>query len=242
MEVHHHPELPNGEQKRFKEYFLEFLMIFLAVSMGYIAENVREHLSDNSKEKEYITSLIKNLEVDTANLKIVIKRSQQQINGIDTLLNIPKNRLTDIKNQDSLQRYTMNYLFYLVDFKNDDITLTQLRNSGGYRLIRKDGALDSIAAFEKNIQYNDDQFTYLSKAFGKTIDAAGFLFDLKPDRGTRPGAGSAPILITSDKTKIYDFYNKVFLMSESLGSYHNMLQYHLKYTSGLISYLKKEYP
>jgi hypothetical protein len=30
MEVHHHPHV---EKKNFKEYFLEFLMIFLAVTM-----------------------------------------------------------------------------------------------------------------------------------------------------------------------------------------------------------------
>ena len=32
MEVHHHP---NVEKKNFKEYFLEFLMIFLAVTLGF---------------------------------------------------------------------------------------------------------------------------------------------------------------------------------------------------------------
>ena len=33
MEVHHHPHV---EKKNFKEYFLEFLMIFLAVTLGLI--------------------------------------------------------------------------------------------------------------------------------------------------------------------------------------------------------------
>jgi len=38
MEVHH----PHVEKKRFKEYFLEFIMIFLAVTMGFFAETIRE--------------------------------------------------------------------------------------------------------------------------------------------------------------------------------------------------------
>jgi hypothetical protein len=41
MEVHHHPTV---DKKNFKEYFLEFLMIFLAVTMGFFAENIREVL------------------------------------------------------------------------------------------------------------------------------------------------------------------------------------------------------
>lgn len=42
MEVHHHPDLHHKPKKQ-KEYLLEFLMIFLAVTMGFIAENIREH-------------------------------------------------------------------------------------------------------------------------------------------------------------------------------------------------------
>src|SRR5664279_2153560 len=65
MEVHHHPDL-HHKPKKWKEYFLEFLMIFLAVTLGFIAENIREHISDRSKEKEYIESMLQDLKSDTA--------------------------------------------------------------------------------------------------------------------------------------------------------------------------------
>jgi hypothetical protein len=49
MEVHHHPKvenLPAGKAgKKFKEYFLEFIMIFLAVTMGFFAETIRENIA-----------------------------------------------------------------------------------------------------------------------------------------------------------------------------------------------------
>src|SRR5450755_3242260 len=66
MEVHHHPDL-HHKPKKGKEYFLEFLMIFLAVTMGFIAENLREHITNRSKEKEYIRAFIRNVQDDTAN-------------------------------------------------------------------------------------------------------------------------------------------------------------------------------
>ena len=50
MEVHHHPHVPN-HAKPWKEYLLEGLMIFLAVSLGFIAENIREHISEQNKKK-----------------------------------------------------------------------------------------------------------------------------------------------------------------------------------------------
>src|SRR3954452_22127443 len=53
MEVHHHPHV---EKKNFKEYLLEGLMIFLAVTMGFFAENIREHFADVRIEKEYLST------------------------------------------------------------------------------------------------------------------------------------------------------------------------------------------
>jgi len=45
MEVHHHPKV---EKKNFKEYFLEGLMIFLAVTLGFFAETMRETIVENN--------------------------------------------------------------------------------------------------------------------------------------------------------------------------------------------------
>ena len=56
MEVHHHPEV---EKKGFKEYLLEGLMIFLAVTMGFFAESLREHIGDNNREKVVFIPLLK---------------------------------------------------------------------------------------------------------------------------------------------------------------------------------------
>src|ERR1700683_5358243 len=65
MEVHHHPDLLH-EPKKWKEYFLEFLMIFLAVTMGFFAENIREGISDKEKERKYMESMLVDLKKDTA--------------------------------------------------------------------------------------------------------------------------------------------------------------------------------
>ena len=58
MEVHHHPHV---KIQNFKEYFLEFLMIFLAVTMGFFAENVREYISNKEKENKYIIGIVRDL-------------------------------------------------------------------------------------------------------------------------------------------------------------------------------------
>jgi hypothetical protein len=208
MDVHHHPELPHGGNKHFKEYFLEFLMIFLAVTMGFIAENIREHLSDNSKEREYITGMIKDLKVDTANLNFIISKGNWQIKGIDTLRGISKNKLSEIKVQDSLYSYATHYLFALNPFNSDDITLIQLRNAGGYRLIRKEGAVDSIARYESRINNIAIQQAFLSAGITKAADAANLIFDFNAYKKFQANPTSTSILTTVTKKKLPAFIIK----------------------------------
>src|SRR5476651_2209716 len=67
MEVHHHPDL-HHKSKKWKEYFLEFLMIFLAVTMGFIAENIREHFTEHKNAKILAESLLQDIKNDAASL------------------------------------------------------------------------------------------------------------------------------------------------------------------------------
>jgi hypothetical protein len=70
MEVHH----PHVEKKRFKEYFLEFLMLFLAVTLGFFAESLRERIAEHAKEKEYMASLASELKYDCAQYDSVLHK------------------------------------------------------------------------------------------------------------------------------------------------------------------------
>jgi hypothetical protein len=241
MEVHHHPELPHGKKKHFKEYALEFLMIFLAVTMGFIAESLREHISDNSKEKEYIKGFIKDLKSDTTQLNFSINGNQNQLKGLDSLKNISKNKLAEFKIQDSLYLFHNRYLHGFSAFLNDDVTLIQLRNTGNYRLIRNDGVLDSIAFYQKNMDGLDLQFGFLSRSLEQILNMSNSIFDLTSYDKFQLHPSSTSILLTNNKIEIYEFYNRSYLFSQSLTSYNRMLKHQLEYSARLIAYLKKSY-
>src|SRR5580704_19692067 len=135
MEVHHHPDL-HHERKKFREYLLECLMIFMAVTLGFFAETIREHISEKHREREYIIGLVNDLQSDTSDLKGIISRVDLELRGIDTLMSISKNHFTNTSVQDSLFFYALEYTFNLHTFEFNDVTLVQLRNAGGYSLIR----------------------------------------------------------------------------------------------------------
>ena len=56
MEVHHahHPT----HKKKISEYFLEFFMLFFAVTLGFFAENYREHSIIEHRMQETMRPLL----------------------------------------------------------------------------------------------------------------------------------------------------------------------------------------
>ena len=143
MEVHHHPQV---EKKSFKEYVLEGLMIFLAVTMGFIAENIRENLSDNSKEKEYVVNIIRDLKLDTANLNVWLPAMQTNVAGFDSLITLLQ--LSDTTKGNELYYFTRLATRTRL-FESNDNTISQLKSSGNFRLIHHKALLNGLINIEK---------------------------------------------------------------------------------------------
>ncbi len=63
MEVHHHPQLDH-KPKPWKEYLLEGLMIFIAVMLGFFAENIREEITNSEHVRQLTSQLVQDLKSD----------------------------------------------------------------------------------------------------------------------------------------------------------------------------------
>ena len=59
-------------------------MLFLAVFLGFVAENIRENAADNYRERQYMQAILKDLAADTAMFTKGIQRKEQRIMAIDT--------------------------------------------------------------------------------------------------------------------------------------------------------------
>jgi hypothetical protein len=243
MEVHHHPEL-HHKKKNFKEYFLEFLMIFLAVTLGFFAENIREHFSNKQNEQEYIISLVKNLQDDTADIKKTTKFISLELSGIDSLYNTSKDEFSRLAVQDSVYYFSMMYLNNINEFEQNDATIVQLRNAGGYRLIQKDHVADSIAVYERRNNDIKDQAKYYEDEFKMRYQYFNQIFDWKYANevySSHKIPDNLPVAVTTDKEKINLYYNQCFMMRTTLMGYDDMLNNHLDYLIRIIKFLKNEY-
>jgi hypothetical protein len=87
MEVHHHPQLDHSP-KPIKEYLLEGFMIFIAVMMGFIAENIREYIDNNEQVKHLTSQLVQDLRADTTQLNHIYREEDSIQRYNDTLINL----------------------------------------------------------------------------------------------------------------------------------------------------------
>lgn len=147
MEVHHHS---HTERKKWTHYFWEFLMLFLAVFCGFLAENQREHIVEHSRELKYTASLYEDLKKDTADLAHDIPFWEKLIKKIDTIRQeIEKPRTM---RNDFLLYSCAAFMRRYNNFEYHDRTIEQLKNGGNFRLIRKSVIADSIIDYDALIK------------------------------------------------------------------------------------------
>jgi hypothetical protein len=186
MEVHHHPEV---EKKGFKEYILEGLMIFLAVTMGFFAESLREHIANHEKETQYVISMINDLKDNKGKLEVHIKQEKESRDMVDSLITI-------LNNPDNIPQRS-NELYYfgrrgprfptlLINMR----TYEQLKNSGNFRLISNMEVSNEIMAYYENVPYMrqledlyTEEFSSYKKVAAQVFEPA-ILRRLEGDAGT----------------------------------------------------------
>jgi hypothetical protein len=247
MEVHHHPDLHHNK-KKWKEYLLEFLMIFLAITLGFFAETIREHISENNREKDYIAGLVNNIQSDTAELKGLINRNELEFGGIDSLMNVSKNNFENMAVQDSIFYYATQHTITLHLFEFNDLTLVQLRNAGGYSLIKTDKVADSIALYESRNndiklqeRFLTDYYVQTWNSFKQILDGTVTHKFFQSYETTHKIPADIYVLIAHDKEKMYLLYNNYWTYSIVLRGYSSLLKRHLEYLNRFVLFLKRNY-
>src|SRR5258706_10216807 len=142
MEVHSHS---HTERKKWTHYLWEFLMLFLAVFCGFLAENLREHKVEKIREKEFMQSMIEDLKEDTTLLTAQVS----SFKSLGTDLNI----LIFLLNSPGVKKYGADLYYYgrkahrFSFFNMTDRTIQQMKNSGGFRLVRNNFAANAILRY-----------------------------------------------------------------------------------------------
>ena len=249
MEVHPHSN--SHGKKTWKAYFFEFFMLFLAVFCGFLAEYQLEHKLERDREKQFIISMVKELQEDLVQIDMVQKDTNRYKN-LDTLAMIlleSDRSSEDIKKIYDLYFRNTTNISYMSFNRN---TLTQLKNAGNMRLIRKMNVVDSLNQLDNRISELHTQLEFYLKIMYDNFKLGSRIFDMgylsKNKEGKRIRSNEEfdknPTkfdFITHDKATLNEFGNMMKMQAASLLAYHFVLEDYRKYSVRLIAFLKKEY-
>lgn len=136
MEVHHHAD-SNTSHKKWTHYLWEFLMLFLAVFCGFLAENIREHKVEQQRAKELAISFYGELKQDSATIQSI------QMNRLkrDSSFSYLKRYFRDSSITNCSKAFSINFNYAFIVFASymfepKDAILDQLKNSGSLRYFK----------------------------------------------------------------------------------------------------------
>lgn len=202
MEVHAHT---HTARKKWTHYFWEFLMLFLAVFCGFMAEYQLEHKIEKDREKIYMQNMLEDLKTDTAIYSDYAARNAVVRDLVDTLTVL-------LKSPDRRKHISkLAYSARIMTAKWKQIAMVKrtyedMKSSGHLRLIRKKEVAGKVSSYYSSLSeldtYNNVGMIWsnnYAQAMAKLFDGEALLKIIKEKKEV-PLTGDA--LISEDKIAI----------------------------------------
>ncbi len=236
------------QNKPLRVYFYEGLMIFFAVSLGFIAENIRDTVAERNKERVLMESIITNLKIDTAALNVVIEGNLKKNRVFDSLIVLANEDLSDTVIRKQFYGFFIAGT-YMSLFLPSDAAIVQIKTDGGLGLISKKGVADSILNYDKgnesllrhNQVYTEESddlweagYTILELRITKDLSYVDFF-------NGRKMTGRLPPPIVTDPDKLKVFFGRLTRCLLLTQTNRNMMIRHRQRAENLIRFLSDTY-
>ena len=241
MEVHHHA---HTERKKWTHYFWEFFMLFLAVTLGFLVENQREHYVEHRQEKQYMKLMLEDLIADTIQLQKNLAEIGRSLSNIDSSLLQLVNGNIENKTTANAYRFT-SVALKRIPIVFTDRTVTQLKNSGRMRIIRSQKVMDALTHYWNHIEVIkitlDRHAHYRSMGRDLEIRIFNLAKDFLKDHEFMVRPSGQMELVTRNSELITEYANTLAYCGVVLkqGSVELIEQYRL--ATELINLIQKEY-
>ena len=163
-------------KKKWYVYFIDFIMLFVAVSLGFLAENVRDQQTDKNREISYLKNVHEDLLVDLNKFEYVISSNNFRLLRLDSL-HMEINKVSP--DLPSLYYYIRN-LALRTTFESSHLGLDQIKASGGFRLIQNAKIIAGIQDYERTL----NNAMKVEEGRERTLEQARFKMAVVFDAGT----------------------------------------------------------
>ena len=244
MEVHAHTHTP---RKKWTHYFWEFFMLFLAVTLGFLVENQREHYVEHKRAKVYAANMIKDLQADTTSLSFLAEEYEFISSKLDTFNIVLSGPL---KQKNGMLYYYAAWIGKIFFFVPNNSTLEQLKNSGSLRYFSNEISA-KLSSYDKSLKDLDKDYQQQKSDLDKLSELRFKLFNgpvakqifIAANSGLRDSVfNTNPSFIDNDPRLLQEFSGWLSWISSYYESEPEQVLIPLKEKAiGLIDILKKEY-
>jgi hypothetical protein len=191
-------------------------------------------------------NLIADLKIDTEYLHYFIHYQQLESNMLDSALQIPARRLTNINTQETFFHYLFLYYSLVPEFSCNKNTISQLK-AGGFNVIRNKSVIDSINYLYQEYDLVEFDNRFNETSFWDVAHAVQSIMQLpEPAKNwDDPSVNFIPkerkLFFTNDSREIGRLYN---LMGNSTGSFKTCIEHEKeaeKHVTQFISYISEQY-
>lgn len=211
-------------------YFIQGLMVFLGVFLGFFSDNYKHKLQERKIEKRNLSSYISNLQIDIQHLSESRDSCLNWVNKMEELLAV-KGEFTE----PSFQKQFFHYAIQLKltdDYTPNESAFHQMQSTNTFRLIQKPQVLDSILRYQafNNLILNQQDF--VSDNFISRTESLMEITDLRdiPD-----------LKFNGNKKGMHLYLNHLFVESVALRSYIQLLEEQSTRAQNIIDFIQKEY-
>lgn len=198
-----------ARKKGFARYIWEFLILFLAVALGFFVESLRKQNAEQKKERQMIKAFIIDLKNDVSDIDKNIRLRNARFSQLDSIIILLRDK--KIFGHENDLYFFGKMATRGVLFIPNERTIKQLSHTDGLSVIRKPEAADTILSYQESIealnreQAQESEKTKLIYPFlAKIFDPIEFDKMTTADGGiTRPV--SNPFLRNADAEVLSDF-------------------------------------
>jgi len=134
MEVHAHT---HSARRKWTHYFWEFFMLFLAVTLGFIFENQREHYIERQRARQLAIALVEDLATDSSGIISILQAREDKTARLDMLMDELEKR-AEQQNDSLMFEMLANEVSNRRFFTPKNGTYQQIKNSGFLRYFTTD--------------------------------------------------------------------------------------------------------
>jgi hypothetical protein len=243
MEVHHHTHHEHGK-RNWKSYFWEFLMLFLAVFCGFLAEYQLEHKIEKDRERKFISLLSNDLQADLDSIAAIRIHRVERTSQADSL-RIALNNGTYKEHGADVYFWGRN-ISRRRFFLSADGTMQQLKNSGGLRLVHNKAIIQKIIAYDvtyraylRQLDVEMELITVYRDVAGKVFNGAVFQTISTTNISKRPEGN--PQLFDQSPAAINELSNRLNYLLGSQYRLSQLLDELESKATELLVLIKKEY-